>query len=509
MNFQNRDLREMVTTKYWETLGKFDTETGEKVSMETIVVDDAYLDALADYYDTIESEWKIDEKRESELSKEQSAEKQSSNDGWLRDISDTIYCRDPLLETLSLVGIESDKQVIPQFHPICTKIVEIGSYDNLFYEGKQIIEISIPDVGCRRLTMKSAEETTIMTEKGPMKDFKSNYYVMGVRQKIDGMSALVFSIKTRDGSISNFYWDDETIGFSIYPCAYFEKCGGCLFLLSEQAKSYKIEAIRVVMLSGGEKQYVVRPHLYSACDVASLSNPSNDGLVLNINGVDTKVPCQRIFSLYYDGSRFRDRNSAPYSVKEGEEVLARGIYDVVVGDFKILSIVKRRKDKEEADTTMGIREIMNTMIVCDQLNEVLSIPLINRLNVYQRFQVVEAKDNANRLKLNNRNRRMGQQVLVVDDVSVLGNEMQWGYLDMEESRVGRVRYLSAGKSYPGYNAVTHRVVASLKLFVSNKWFPCSRRIVSKFVFGEDFIEDVPGVGISQVIYVMRKKRLKI
>jgi len=132
MNFQNRDLREMVTTKYWETLGKFDTETGEKVSMETIVVDDAYLDALADYYDTIESEWKIDEKQESELSKEQSAEKQSNNDGWLRDISDTIYCRDPLLETLSLVGIESDKRVVPQFHPICTKIVEIGSYDNLF-----------------------------------------------------------------------------------------------------------------------------------------------------------------------------------------------------------------------------------------------------------------------------------------------------------------------------------------------------------------------------------------
>jgi len=279
---------------------------------------------------------------------------------------------DELLCTLKIVDIVArDKSASPVFSPSIKSLVDVAHKFPLFYQDKLITEIDVPTIGCERFNLDEIDKLECVNS--PVRDNHRSGYIMGVREKRDGVMAVVFNITLITGEKYAFYWDDEYIeSIPFASSSLFEKTVDCYYQLSGEP---------IGLLKGKD----VIQNVYYLPNQKTLLD-SREGVVVLIDGVEYKVPRQKTITLRREGSLYVDNNGVGYSVA--------GKSDARFADFVVfcdsLCFIRDRHDKSCADSTKAITFVRKYMATT--LDILTHFPRVDPVPIRQNFVAVKCAE---------------------------------------------------------------------------------------------------------------------
>jgi len=408
---------------------------------------------------------------------------------------------DPLCEVLSYMGVQGEFVAESKFHSGQGLMTRIGEYDNLWYKGEQIKEIDLPMIGAERMTSRMLGNTQIVTSKGYCGDASSERYMIGVRAKLDGVQMMVFNISTIIKTYSFFWTDKDIILLSQnVQSSLFEKVGDICYVLNGAVSNMEaLSSILGVVMKHHTYEHVTR----EACEVLSVKG---DGLIFNLDGTDVKVPNTRVVSLYYDGKCFTDCFFKRRYVMQSEEKFVKNvIYDV---DLEQKLVLRKRLDKEKADSALAIDVIMNSMIIVQQFLDTYALPYHRRVMRWKDFKIqyLGEGDAVGDLLSKGIKRREGLLVYKNRKNRVIDHCSYYSLYD--NSTYG---YWLCGSNFKKYTPVQIRMETILGYQFVTSWFPGSTPFLVKEEGAKKFIllKDVPGEGLIHVAYAMKEDKIDL
>lgn len=182
----------------------------------------------------------------------------------------------------------------------------------------------------------------------------------GVRPKLDGVEVVVFVAHFLDGDSQGFCYDSDSVYLvhATMPSLY-ERVGSVYYLLSGPGS----ESITHVVHNWYEPSY-------EGFDRAS--KESQDGVIINVNGVDHKVKHNHDITLLCTGGKVCSQDGRPFVVVG--DVGPFGYNDYVVKNGQYF-YSRPRPDRIKADSSMRINHLLGGLV---SVNVSRFFPLVNR-----------------------------------------------------------------------------------------------------------------------------------
>jgi len=181
---------------------------------------------------------------------------------------------------LKQINIESEgsRHLVAKHCPTIYAIRDISRLGPMYYEGQLIKKFSFPRIGCDLATIRSVSGANLLTEHGVFGIVHSDKYVIGAREKIDGVSAMVFSISLSGGRDIFFFWDDcRLMRVDVTQIGFYEKKDGELYDLGYVGTPRYINGM------------IVNNHPFEFLSL-NLISESKEGLMVLIDGIEYKLP---------------------------------------------------------------------------------------------------------------------------------------------------------------------------------------------------------------------------
>jgi len=268
-----------------------------------------------------------------------------------------------MLSTLQQVGIFSEHNLHTEHSSTIYIVDNISKCPPLYYGDRLIKDISFPQIGCDRMTYHIARTCCVVDREKNYQGMDKDRYIMGCREKIDGESAMIFSITLYQGEKIYFLWTADNLSRV--------DSDGLYFLEKKQEKYYNLNIASYPKQLGG-LEILAHPYRYLGRDII---DSSVDGIMLLVDGIEYKVPRERIISLKTDNDTasiktdqnktfLYDKNNKLYKVR-GVPKTVVGVVDVLVSNDDYIYL-RRRWDRKFPDSTQAIQVIVqNMMLACD------------------------------------------------------------------------------------------------------------------------------------------------
>jgi len=261
---------------------------------------------------------------------------------------------DSLLETLALVGIRAEVNVVPKFHPASAIIGEIGEKGTLEYRGGRIEKIFIPRMYGGKFTRKMVNKMDVLSPVGNVGILQQNRLFMGLRPIRGKTDTIVFQIRINGGNLSIF-WDNYDIRVleDINVFGWYREEGGVYYDYTHYGDFSSLNCKSVIKV---HFEYLSRDLLSnSTCDMQAL-----------IDGKLFFLSQEKSFVLQYIRGVYRDKNDQKYEVSGVPSFSGMCEIRIRKGRYFFFEI---RQDRYVPDSTQDIMLLRDKVMVVGELVE--------------------------------------------------------------------------------------------------------------------------------------------
>jgi len=384
-----------------------------------------------------------------------------------------------LLDALAMIGVVSEQQVYKKH---CRNIFvssAISECGPLYLGTEMIKKIEFPNIGCDRMTTNVLRKCTVLRPKGLTRHSGVERYILGAREKLDGESAMIFSITLCSCEVPIFYlWDDENIRIvDVDRHYYLEKVKGKYYNLNLDGSAY--HGLDIDILSN-PYQFLTMEKVESC----------KEGLMLLVDGLEYKVPRVKTFTVSCEEKRCYDKERNEYPV---HGVHNDGMIDVLA-DGNDFVFTRHRRDRYEPDSAQSILVVLRNMVILKDLTRAIEIPYDTGVLFPKQFEVSFC-NRINRVSSCN-NLIEGQCPLLYNIESSASsyfyscrqseNNKSYIYF-LADDRTGCV----GSKKNEEYKYEKAYLLRGDEFVISNLWFPCCFRLdlkmscFNQIFFGND------------------------
>lgn len=412
----------------------------------------------------------------------------------------TAEARD-ILATFACVGIESEFSVTAKHCPSIYIVDHINEVPPLVYKNKFVKEILFPKIGCDVMTQHVLRSSVVWSKIGCRGTTIPERYIIGAREKLDGDSAMIFSVTTFDDSCYYFLWSSLCIRpVDATLILYLERVDNKFYSLAYDGAEYIFPDLHVHS----------HPFHYFTTDIL---NKGSDGVVVLVDGNEYKIPRERTFSLkaVLEGNSyvFEDKGKKRYDVIHQQNEMS-SIIDVVQRGSKY-HFHRLRYDRKLPDSTQSILNVLNHMVIVDDVTRII---LMDRNDKGHIPNVIEIRECAvaDRISMMNTSYQQGLNALYY---TIKDSGSAPTMLTFLKKRISAVHLNSMAtpncigtrrfKSYSGFPPVIYRNDIAM---VSNIWFPGAIRVVirTRNIKMSSYLANIEGFGLGVVFYFAHRLR---